>query len=72
MNLKYLLTKKFCQKKDYKKRFSPIRIFKKNGVYYISIKEITERYKFIGVLFDRKIRQQNPHILNNVCAFGVL
>ncbi len=50
----------------------PVKIYKKNNSYYISVKEISKKYKFIGVIFNRKIREQNPKLWNNMVACGVL
>ncbi len=66
-----IISKNFC-KKEHKKKFYPIRIFKKEGVYFISLKELTERYKIIGVILDRKLRIKHSRIWNNLLAFGTL
>jgi hypothetical protein len=70
MKLK-IISKYFCQKQGRKKLY-PIRIFKKDGVYFISLKELTERYKLIGVIFDRKLRAKHPTLWNNIIALGTL
>jgi hypothetical protein len=70
MKLK-IISKYFCQKED-RKKFSPIHIFKKDGVYFISLKELTERYKLIGVIFDRKLRAKHSRLWNNMLALGTL
>lgn len=53
-------------------KFIPIKIYKKNNTYYLSLNSIANKYKFIGVLVSRKIREKNPKVWNNVVAVGAL
>jgi hypothetical protein len=52
--------------------FIPLKIYKKNNTYYISLNDIAHKYKVIGVLVNRKIREKNPKVWNNVVAAGAL
>jgi hypothetical protein len=53
-------------------KYIPIKIYKKNNTYYLSLNSIANKYKFIGVLVSRKIREKNPKVWNNVVAVGAL
>lgn len=53
-------------------KFIPIKIYKKDNTYYLSLNSIANKYKFIGVLVSRKIREKNPKVWNNVVAVGAL
>ncbi len=54
------------------KKTIPIKVYKKDGSYYISVKKLAQKSKVLGVILSKKLREKHPHTWNNVMAFGVL
>jgi hypothetical protein len=48
-----------------------IKIYKNENGFIVNI-DALKKYKYLGVIIDRKTREKNPEVWNNLMAVGVL